>query len=207
MDAFFGFRAVHGRIAVDFTRPLVGNVETEIAKTRLAKLGFKEEHPSPVKSARLCIGLSTYRRGARTEEAPDVFDCSSFTKWLYGQMGIWLPRRAVDQRDFGETVVWEDVHGGDLIFTPGARGRYVTDPQDDVGHVGVVTNVETVIHAANGKVGVVEDPLEEFWEDPNMQRGIRRYLTTGHEICTYSVPDGMEIEHERDVWWKILQTA
>jgi len=101
--------------------------------------------------ARECIGVSKYRRGARLYEAPGVFDCSSFIKWLYAQRGVWLPRRSIQQRELGETIGPSELIAGDVVFTSGYINYYINDPTDGVGHVGVYTGDRTIIHAANKK--------------------------------------------------------
>ena len=38
-----------------------------------------------------------YHYGAKPEEAPETFDCSSFTQYLFKQIGIELPRSTILQ--------------------------------------------------------------------------------------------------------------
>ena len=57
-------------------------------------------------------------------DTPAGFDCSGFTRYVYGRHGVRLPRQAADQYQVGARVDREDVRAGDLVFfttiAPGA---------------------------------------------------------------------------------------
>jgi cell wall-associated NlpC family hydrolase len=59
--------------------------------------------------------------------SPDGFDCSGFTSYVYGQLGISLPRTTSGQRDSGTVISREDAQPGDLIWSPGHVGIYAGD--------------------------------------------------------------------------------
>ncbi|KGE17321.1 C40 family peptidase [Paenibacillus wynnii] len=68
------------------------------------------------------------------------FDCSSFTKYIFGKYGKYLPRTSVAQSKVGVAVSRANLRPGDLVFfSSGSRatGRNVT-------HVAV--------YAGNGKI-------------------------------------------------------
>ncbi len=50
------------------------------------------------------------------EEGPNNFDCSGYTYYMYGSMGIELPRVAREQAKMGKHVAFQNLHYGDLIF-------------------------------------------------------------------------------------------
>lgn len=80
-----------------------------------------------------------YKFGASTTTTR-VFDCSSFTKYIFKKYGITLPRTSVAQSKVGKAVSKANLQVGDLLFfSSGSRanGKNVT-------HVGV--------YAGNGKV-------------------------------------------------------
>lgn len=56
--------------------------------------------------------------------SPSGFDCSGFTKYVYGQLGISLPRSSGAQRNAGVVVSRADAKPGDLIWSPGHVGIY-----------------------------------------------------------------------------------
>jgi cell wall-associated NlpC family hydrolase len=133
-----------------------------------------------------------------------VVDCSGLVKWLYAQIGLWLPRRAIQQRDYGRPITPHRPIAGDLIFASGANDYYDHNPADGVGHVGLATGDDTVIHVTSG-TNVIEVPLLEYVEETRF-RGIRRYLLTDTETLTLQVPEGLEIETVDDIRWIILQS-
>lgn len=153
--------------------------------------------------ARQCVRTSQYCRGARLAAAPGLVDCSSLIKWLYGQRGIWLPRRSIQQRECGRSVPIDDLSPGDVVFVSGRINYYRTDPSDGVGHVGLATGEGTIIHAANKRVHVIESSVDEFVGDAF--RGARRYIPKGRTVRTFRTPFGSEIESSDDIRWRILQ--
>ena len=62
-----------------------------------------------------------YRSGGKT---PAGFDCSGFTSYVYGQLGIYLPSISSAQRYAGVEVSRADAKPGDIIWTPGHVGIY-----------------------------------------------------------------------------------
>lgn len=195
------YRAVGNRIAVDITSLDLPIKETE-ALAILGQLGFQICQVSIVEEARKQVG-KPYRRGALPQEAPEVFDCSGLSKWVYGQKGVWLPRYSIDQRDAGRKVI--QIQPGDLLFVSSSPQYYWHDPNDGVGHVGIATGDETVIHAANSQRGVVEDPVNSFLTPTKNFRGIRRYVPANKTTYTLIFPPQRFIETSRELRWKILQ--
>jgi hypothetical protein len=156
--------------------------------------------------ARECLEKSRYRRGARLFEATLIVDCSSLMKWLYAQRGIWLPRRSIQQREVGEAVGLNEIMAGDLVFVSGWIDYYYDDPANGVGHVGMATGDNTVIHDSNSETNITESPLEKFIGGENKFRGARRYIPDGVEVLTLETPAGREVEIADDIRWIILQS-
>src|SRR3990167_400351 len=198
------YRAVGNRCAVDLNALDLPITNSEATKILLSK-GFNIIDVDLIKLARDCIGKSKYRRGARPSEAPEVVDCSSLMKWLYGQRGIWLPRRSIQQRELGETVKLSDIICGDVVFVSGRIDRYINNSADGVGHVGIATNNGTIIHAMNREFGIVESKLEQF-VGKNKFRGVKRYIPKNRKVITFQTPEKREIEISDDIRWVILQT-
>ncbi len=198
------YRAVGNRCAV-ILDSLHLPISHEKILTVLNGKGFSLVEVDIVTLARQCIGKSQYRRGARLFEAPTIVDCSSFIKWLYAQHGVWLPRRSIQQREFGEAVNLDEIIAGDVVFVSGWINYYNDDPANGVGHVGVATGDGTVVHAANRKINVVETSLEKFVSKTKF-RGARRYLPKGVEVLTLETPADREVEITDDVRWIVLQS-
>lgn len=198
------YRAVGNRCAVDPDR-LNLPISRQEALTVLSHMRFAVIDVDLIDLARRYIGTSKYRRGARSSEAPAFVDCSCLVKWLYGQRGVWLPRRSIQQRQYGESVMPGDIRAGDLVFTSGWRNYYLEDPADGVGHVGIATGEGTVVHAKGRTSGVVETPLESFVEKRKF-RGARRYIPHDAEVITLQVPPDRDVETSDDIRWIILQS-
>jgi hypothetical protein len=204
------YRAVGNRCAVrlsDLRLP----VSDQKAVSILEAAGFKQLTIDMIELARGCIGSSTYRRAAAPSEAPQVVDCSSFTKWLYGQHGFWLPRRSIQQQRLSTSVPLNMLAKGDLIFVSGHIDYYDDDPLLGVGHVGIYSGSNTVIHAKSVKSGVVETPLDEFTGHDNS--GISRFRSAGRyflgyggETLVFQTPPHREVETADDLRWIILQS-
>jgi cell wall-associated NlpC family hydrolase len=83
-----------------------------------------------------------YKWGAT---GPDSFDCSGLVYYLYGKLGISLPRVAADQAKAGTYVPKSDLSYGDLVF-------FITDGKS-VSHVGIYVGNGEFVHApSSGKV-------------------------------------------------------
>jgi hypothetical protein len=197
------YRAVGTRCAVDLDELKLPIPRAEALQI-LAKKGFQRQDVNLVLLARKRVGKSTYDRGVRASKAPTIVDCSSLVKWLYGQRGIELPRRSIQQREMGQTIPRVSAMAGDLVFVSGFRDYYLDDPTDGVGHVGIVTEKQTVIHAASSKEGVIETPIERFATPQNF-RGVRRYIPEDRTIITFETPPHREVERSSDFRWIILQ--
>lgn len=170
----------------------------------LQNIGFDLVEVDIITLARQCINTSRYRRGARFSEAPEVVDCSSFVKWLYAQRGIWIPRRSIQQRELGEVIDINNTIAGDLVFTLGYINYYNSDPRDGVGHVGIVTDDKTVVHAGGKRYHVVETDTTKFIGKSKL-RGVRRYIPEDKEILTFKTPPNRDVETSDDIKWIVLQ--
>ena len=124
----------------------------EEAKKKLVKLA-KENLGKP------------YKYGAKMEEAPAIFDCSSFVQYLYHDIGIELPRTALDQASRGRKIEkTEQLEIGDLIFIKGSWGHYNPEFPDGIGHVAMYIGYDKIISARWKEDGgsVIEEPVEEY---------------------------------------------
>ncbi|MDU2243679.1 MAG: C40 family peptidase [Paenibacillus sp.] len=89
-----------------------------------------------------------YKFGASTSTTR-VFDCSSFTKYVFKKYGVTLPRTSAAQAKVGYAVSKSNLKAGDLVFfSSGSRanGRNVT-------HVAIYMGSGKILHTY-GKPGV-----------------------------------------------------
>ncbi len=101
--------------------------------------------------AKTLIG-KPYKYGAKPEEAPDFFDCSSFIQYIFKQAGIELPRSTIMQAEAGVPVDVKDIQAGDLFFLHGVRGFYNRNFPQGIGHVILYIGDGRTIHAASRRV-------------------------------------------------------
>ncbi len=73
-------------------------------------------------------------------------DCSGFTKLIYSQYGIDLPRVAYDQSFVGYEVPLSNIQIGDLVLS-GYNGT--------THHVAIYIGNNQIVHALNASVGIV----------------------------------------------------
>lgn len=197
------FRAVGNRCALDLSALKLPYSREELVQ-QLVIAGFRVLSVFPVKLVRSCVGRSVYRRGARIGEAPAVMDCSGMVKWAYGQCGLWLPRRPIQQHALGAEVPLYELRAGDAVFSVGRNPFFDLYPDHGVGHVGIATGEGTVVHAAGPDQGVIETSLAEF-ADPDQLRGARRYFRSAQDVLTIEVPSHRFVETSDDVRWIMLR--
>lgn len=77
-------------------------------------------------------------------------DCSGFTKLIYGNFGVYLPRSAPEQAYSGTSVGLENIMPGDLVFS-GYDGH--------ICHVAIYIGNNKLVHALNSNVGIVVTDL------------------------------------------------
>lgn len=97
-----------------------------------------------VSTAKRYLGVP-YKYGASTSAAPSVFDCSSFTQYVFKQNGIALPRDSRAQGAEGVRVSTADLKPGDLLFFK-QPSRY---SDGRIGHVGIYAGNGAMIHAVS----------------------------------------------------------
>ncbi|WP_162287879.1 C40 family peptidase [Indiicoccus explosivorum] len=99
---------------------------------------------------------ANYLLGASTSRT-DAFDCSSFSKRVFSELGIELPRHSAAQAELGEKVPMKDLQKGDLVY-------FATSETGGVSHVGIYAGDGEMISAQNG--GVKYAPIDEgYWNE------------------------------------------
>jgi cell wall-associated NlpC family hydrolase len=105
-------------------------------------------------SAQQYLGVP-YKFGAKMGQTK-TFDCSSFTKTIFEQNGIIIPRVSRQQAKEGVYVSKKDLQTGDLVFFT------TRDSGEKIGHVGLYVGDDMMIHTY-GDTGLVYASIEKNW--------------------------------------------
>ncbi|BAF71409.1 NlpC/P60 family protein [Sulfurovum sp. NBC37-1] len=105
------------------------------------------------------------------EEGPNQFDCSGYTYYMYGSMGIDLPRTAREQAKVGKYIKPSELKYGDLIFFDTTKRR-----NGKITHVGMYLGDGWFTHASTTKNEVVYSNLRTSPYYKKRLRICRRYL-------------------------------
>jgi len=105
------------------------------------------------------------------EEGPYYFDCSGFTYYMYGSMGVEIPRVARNQAKVGKKIEVENLKYGDLLFFDTDRHR-----RGKVTHVGMYVGNGWFTHASTGIYEVKYSKLTENNYYRKRLKVCRRYV-------------------------------
>ena len=129
--------------------PSAGTAEAAATPSVAGSLNFKTGTTESLLMAAYGQTGRHYKAGG---QAPNVgFDASGFTRWVYSQKGVNVPRDMAKQAQGGVPVAKEDLRPGDLLVY-----RDPNAGKSDGYHVGIYTGQGNFLHAA-AKVGVVTE--------------------------------------------------
>ncbi len=176
----------------------------------LKEKGIRVSDVDVVRLAKSLVAKAMWKYGARQWEAPLFFDCTSLTKWLYGQKGVWLPRRPVQQYKYLDSLAkiygLKEAVPSDLLFTSSPfQDGVKSDSTDGIGHVFIVSDEAKAVCATNSEfgTGVVEVSFEDIFKT-------RKFCGIGKVVCdgvvTLLIPPYRDIETVDDVRCVIEQS-
>ena len=105
------------------------------------------------------------------EEGPNNFDCSGYTYYMYGSMGIDIPRVARNQAKNGKEIKVNELVYGDLIFFDTDKKR-----RGKITHVGMYLGDGWFTHASTTEYEIVYSNLNTSPYYKKRLRICRRYL-------------------------------
>jgi peptidoglycan DL-endopeptidase CwlO len=85
--------------------------------------------------------------------SPSGFDCSGFTMYVWGQLGVGLPHNAAAQYGMGTAVPRDALEPGDLVFF------------DGLGHVGIYVGNNAFIHSPHSGDVVKVSTISGWYAD------------------------------------------
>jgi cell wall-associated NlpC family hydrolase len=144
-------------VAVSFSIMITGTMVMGPATAAHATSASKAN--SIIHLAKRYLG-TPYRFGASTSTTR-VFDCSSFTKYVYKRNGIYLPRTSKQQSHVGRFVPRSQLRPGDLVFF-----------YSPVHHVAIYIGNGKIIHTY-GKPGVTISSIKSGWWSKHYQTARR----------------------------------
>lgn len=86
---------------------------------------------------------------------PGGFDCSGYTRYVFANAGVYLPRMADEQYWVGSSVSYGNLQVGDLVF--------FTTYAPGVSHVGIYMGNGTFIHASSSRGVVIDSMGSSYW--------------------------------------------
>jgi len=116
------------------------------AASRSNSIGRTDERMS--RSAANVLSIAAAQQGDRYAyggTGPDSFDCSGFTQYVFGKVGIWLPHSSGAQRSMARRV--SSPQPGDLVFVHNGGGG-------SVSHVAIYAGSGYWYEASNPSTGV-----------------------------------------------------
>ena len=118
------------------------------ASVNIEEENWIEETPSEeiLETAKAFLGV----KYVWAANGPSAFDCSGFTKYVFKQNGIDLPRYSGSQATIGEKIDFENLQIGDLVFFDTSKKF-----KHKVNHVGIYIGEHKFIHASSAKKKVI----------------------------------------------------
>ncbi len=117
-----------------------------------------------------------YTWGGNTPQSG--FDCSGFTKWVFGKQGIQLPRTSREQSRAGQGVPLDfgAMVPGDIIL--------FAEPGEAISHVAIYVGSGEIIHSSSGYHGVTYTDLNTRAGDWYVQNMVvvRRLTSNGKSL-------------------------
>jgi len=104
------------------------------------------------------------------EEGPYCFDCSGYLYYMFGSMGVDIPRVAREQIKSGQPIAIEDLKFGDFVFFDTTKRR-----TGKISHVGIYLKDGWFSHASSADKKITYGNLFTSKYYKTRYKGARRY--------------------------------
>ena len=125
---------------------------------------MQDKQEKILRIARSFLGRE-YDYSHSSETLENFLDCSSFTREVFKNIGIELPRTSLAQATASKKIEEHGLDIGDLIFFRGKKGHYNDEwfPERNIyiGHVAIFIGGGKVIHASRKNGNVAEESLSD----------------------------------------------
>jgi len=115
-----------------------------------------------VEFAKQFVGIP-YKYGATSKDAPNAFDCSGFTQYIYSQFDCKIPRSTILQAEFAGKKIGsiKNILPGDLVFLHSTLGHYNKKFPQGIGHVAMYLGNNKAIHATSKRYKTYPNIIEK----------------------------------------------
>jgi cell wall-associated NlpC family hydrolase len=149
---------VHKKFMIEVEEIKTEKIKKEEVKKKIKKEEVKKKIKKITKESEI---ISTAIAFLDTEyiwaaNGPTAFDCSGFTKYVFKEHGVNIPRYSGNQARVGKHIAYKDLHVGDLVFFDTEK-KY----KKKVNHVGIYMGDNKFIHASSAKKKVVITSFEK----------------------------------------------
>lgn len=93
--------------------------------------------------------------------SPAGFDCTGFVQWVYGQVGVALPRSEAGQLASGPLVAAEELRPGDVLV-------FANTYRWGLSHAGIYLGQGRFVHAVDERHGVTVSSLWDAYWSPRL---------------------------------------
>ncbi|MFS0837090.1 C40 family peptidase [Paenibacillus sp. 1P03SA] len=152
-----------GYISTLYLKAVSGGTSTSPSKPSDSGASWSKQADSILSYAKSLQGKVQYGY-AKNDTNKLIFDCSSFTKYVFNKEGVNLPWGARAQYKLGTPVSKSELRKGDLVFFSTTATAKNKDTVNKIGHVGIYIGDNKFIHNVNTKDDVVIGDLNNTWQ-------------------------------------------
>ncbi|MVO99015.1 C40 family peptidase [Paenibacillus lutrae] len=168
------YKGQTGYISTLFFKKVSGGTTTkpESGSSSSSNITLAKKADNIIAFAKSLEGKVQYQYG-KNDTNKLLFDCSSFTKYVFAKEGINLKWGARSQYKAATPISKSELRKGDLVFfSTNATYKY-TDKVQKIGHVGLYMGNGKFIHNVNPKDDVVIGDMNASWQQKHFVAAAR----------------------------------